>query len=232
MRVLLVDDDPDILESLRLSFQLQWQGAEVYTALSGEEALEMFYQVKPHVILLDVMLPRLSGYEVLKRIRQVSDVPVIMLTARDEEIDKVKGLELGADDYITKPFGYLELFARIRAVLRRSSGIPSGETLPRMDLGELVIDFSTREVFLRGRRIALTPIEYRLLYILVRNAGRTVPSETLLARVWGDAFRDRSDYLKVYINRLRAKLEDDTDHPVFIATERGVGYRFMKPPHP
>lgn len=231
MKVLLVDDDPDILESLTLSFQLQWHGTEVFTATDGEQALEAFYEVNPHVVLLDVLLPRMSGYEVLKRIRQVSDVPVIMLTAKDEEIDKVKGLELGADDYITKPFGYLELFARIRAVLRRTGAISRGEQLPRLDMGELTIDFATREVYLKGKLVPLTPIEYRLLYILVRNAGHTVPAETLLSRVWGEDFKDRTDYLKVYINRLRAKLQDDNGHPRYIATERGIGYRFLKVPH-
>jgi two-component system KDP operon response regulator KdpE len=228
MKVLLVDDDPDVLESLALSFQLQWHGTEVYTATDGDAALRAFYEVNPHVVLLDIMLPRISGYEVLRKIRQVSDVPVIMLTAKDEEIDKVKGLELGADDYITKPFGYLELFARIRAVLRRTGAVPKGESLPRLDMGDLTIDFSAKEVYLRGKLVPLTPTEYRLLYILVRNAGHIVPAETLLTRVWGEAFRDRNDYLKVYINRLRTKLEDDPDRPRYIATERGVGYRFLK----
>ncbi len=231
MKVLIVDDDRDILESLALSFQLQWHGAHVYTATDGEQALDAFYRFNPDVVLLDVLLPKMSGYEVLKRLRQISDVPVIMLTAKDEEIDKVKGLELGADDYITKPFGYLELFARIRAVLRRSGLVPKGEREMRLDFGDITIDPASREVYLRGTRVDLTPIEYRLLYLLVRNAGHTIPAETLLARIWGEPYRDKTDYLKVYINRLRAKLGDDPDHPKYIATERGVGYRFLQSGH-
>jgi two-component system KDP operon response regulator KdpE len=151
-----------------------------------------------------------------------------MLTARGEELDKVKGLELGADDYVTKPFGHLELFARIRAVLRRAELPPPVSAVPSFVSGDLAVNFENREVSVRGEQVKLTPTEYNILYHLVRNAGRVLPHETLLARVWGDEYRSDTDYLKVYINRLRHKLEEDPESPRHILTERGVGYRLAK----
>jgi two-component system, OmpR family, KDP operon response regulator KdpE len=228
MKILIVDDDHDLLEALGLGMQLQWQGADVVTAADGEAGLEAFFEQAPDVVLLDVGLPRLDGFEVLRRIREVSDTPVLMLTARGEELDKVRGLEIGADDYITKPFSPLELLARIKAVLRRADLPPPVRAMPSFVAGDLAVNFDSREVTKRGEPIALTALEYRLLYHLVRNAGHVLPREALLARVWGDEYRDQSDYLKVYISRLRSKLEDDPDRPRYIVTERGLGYRFAR----
>ena len=232
MKILIVDDDHDLLEAVGLGLQLQWQGVQVITAMDGEAALSQFYDELPDVILLDVGLPLLDGFEVLRRIRAVSDTPVLMLTARGEELDKVRGLEIGADDYITKPFSPLELLARIKAVLRRSELPPPVRVAPSFEAGALTVNFESHEVARDGLPIPLSSIEYRLLFQLIRNAGHVVPRETLLARVWGDDFRDQTDYLKVYINRLRAKLEPDPEHPRLIITERGLGYRFVRTPTP
>jgi DNA-binding response OmpR family regulator len=238
MKILIVDDDHDLLEALGLGLQLQWQGVTILTATDGETALTRFYDETPDVVLLDVGLPRLDGFEVLRRIRRVSDTPVLMLTARGEELDKVRGLEIGADDYVTKPFSPLELLARIKAVLRRSELPPPVRAAPSFSADDLTVNFDSQEVRRADQTIALSATEYRLLFQLVRNAGHVVPRETLLARVWGDEYRDQTDYLKVYISRLRAKLEDDPERPRFIQTERGLGYRFARspapavPPHP
>jgi DNA-binding response OmpR family regulator len=228
MKILIVDDDHDLLEALGLGLQLQWQGIDVITATDGEAALNRFFDQMPDVVLLDVGLPRLDGFEVLRRIRQVSDTPVLMLTARGEELDKVRGLEIGADDYVTKPFSPLELLARIKAVLRRSELPPPVRVVPSFTADDLTVNFDTQQVCKGDQAVALSATEYRLLFQLVRNAGHVVPRETLLARVWGDEYRDQSDYLKVYISRLRAKLEDDPERPRLILTERGLGYRFAR----
>jgi DNA-binding response OmpR family regulator len=228
MKILIVDDDPDLLEAVGLGLQLQWQGVDILTAADGEAALEAFFAHVPDVVLLDVGLPRLNGFEVLRRIREVSDTPVLMLTARGEELDKVRGLEIGADDYVTKPFSPLELLARIKAILRRAELPPPVRVAPEFVAGELAINFDSHEVLKRGEPVPLTATEYRLLFQLARNAGHVLPRETLLARVWGDEYRDQSDYLKVYVSRLRAKLEDDPERPRYILTERGLGYRFAR----
>ena len=228
MKILIVDDDHDLLEALGLGLQLQWQGIDVVTATDGEAALDAFFEHLPDVVLLDVGLPRLDGFAVLRRIRQVSDTPVLMLTARGEELDKVRGLEIGADDYVTKPFSPLELLARIKAVLRRTELPPPVRVTPSFRVGELTVNFESQEVKRGEQAVPLSNTEYRLLYHLVRNAGHVVPRETLLARVWGDEYRDQTDYLKVYVSRLRAKLEDDPEHPCLILTERGLGYRFAR----
>jgi two-component system KDP operon response regulator KdpE len=228
MKILIVDDDHDLLEALGLGLQLQWQGVDVLTATDGETALTRFFDESPDVVLLDVGLPHLDGFEVLRRIRQVSDTPVLMLTARGEELDKVRGLEIGADDYVTKPFSPLELLARIKAVLRRSELPPPVRVAPSFTADNLTVNFDSQEVCKGDHAVQLSATEYRLLFHLVRNAGHVVPRETLLARVWGDEYRDQTDYLKVYISRLRAKLEDDPERPRFILTERGLGYRFAR----
>ncbi|MCC6177771.1 MAG: response regulator transcription factor [Chloroflexi bacterium] len=232
MKILIVDDDRDLLEAVALGLQLQWQGVEIVTAEDGESAVSTFDTELPDVVLLDVGLPRLDGFEVLRRIRQTSDTPVLMLTARGDELDKVRGLEIGADDYITKPFSPLELLARIKAVLRRSELPPPVRVAPSFSAGDLSVNFESREVTRRGHPVPLSATEYRLLFHLVRNAGHVVPREALLARVWGDEYRDQSDYLKVYVSRLRAKLEDDPESPRYILTERGLGYRFVRPAAP
>lgn len=228
MKILVVDDDPHILDALTVGFQLQWQDAEVIAARDGEAGLRAFYEHEPDIVVLDVAMPLKSGFEVLQEIRRVSDVPVIMLTARGEEVDQVRGLELGADDYVVKPFGHLALLARIKAVLRRADMPPPTRALPDFRSGELAVNFQNQEVTLSGKTVKLTPVEYKVLYHLVRNAGRLMPHQALLDRVWGQDYGATTDYLKVFISRLRAKLEPPGS-PQLIETERGLGYRFVKP---
>jgi two-component system, OmpR family, KDP operon response regulator KdpE len=229
MRILIVDDEPDVIESVRLGFDLQWREVEVIGAATGEEALDAVEGRHPDIVLLDVGLPDLDGFAVLERIRAFSDVPVVMLTARDDAMDKVKGLELGADDYVTKPFNHLELMARVRAVLRRLDMPAPASRAPSFRSGDLEVDFAKQEARLRGERLDLTPTEYRLLYHLVRNVGHVLQHGTLLAKVWGREYVDEVDYVRVYIRRLREKLGDDPEHPRYIATERRLGYRFVDP---
>lgn len=228
MKVVIIDDDPDILEVISLTLTVQWHDCLVVTATTGEQGLDVVEAEMPDVVLLDLRLPDIDGYEVCKRIRQFSDVPIVMLTARDAEIDKVRGLELGADDYVTKPFGHLELLARIRAVLRRAAMPAPTSAAPDARIGRLSMNFARREVGVAGNRIQLTPTEYNLLYHLVRNSGQVLPHATLLAKVWGSEYSNEADYLKVYIRRLREKIEEDAQNPRLILTERGVGYRFAK----
>jgi two-component system, OmpR family, KDP operon response regulator KdpE len=229
MKILVVDDAPDVIESVRLGFTLQWREVEVVGAEGGERGLDLVEQEKPDLVLLDVGLPDLDGYEVLRQIRAFSDVPVVMLTARDDTLDLVKGLELGADDYVTKPFNHLELLARVKAVLRRLDMPAPASRVPSFRSGDLEMDFARQEVRLAGSRVDLTPTEYKLLYHLVRNAGYVLTHGTLLAKVWGREYVDEVDYLRVYVRRLRDKLGDDPDRPRFIRTERGLGYRFLAP---
>lgn len=228
MKILIVDDDPHTLDALSIGVPLQWQGAEILTAHDGEEGLDEFFQHDPDLVLLDVTLPRKNGFEVLQAIRRVSDVPVIMLTARGEELDQVRGLELGADDYVIKPFGHLALLARMKAVLRRADLPAPVEALPGFVAGDLAISFESHQVTLGGQLVKLTPVEYKLLYHLVRNAGRLLPHQALLDRVWGDDYGATTDHLKVFISRLRTKLEVPSGQH-FIETERGLGYRFVRP---
>lgn len=225
MKILVVDEEPDVRKLVAMSFHMQQPTWEVIGAEDGPEALEMIERERPNVVLLDIGLPEMSGFEVLKAIRLFSDVPVIMLTVRDDELSKVQGLELGADDYVTKPFSHLELLARVRAVLRRAQTLPLTHERPFVS-GDIRVDFGRREVTVRGRPVTLTGTEYRLLYHLVRNAGQVMIHEALLARVWGRDYTDEITYLKSYINRLRGKLERDPRHPEYILTEYGVGYWF------
>ncbi len=231
-KILIVDDEPDVIESVRLGFTLQWREVDVLGAVRGDAGLDAIERDHPDIVLLDVGLPDLDGFEVLRQIREFSDVPVVMLTARDDSMDKVKGLELGADDYVTKPFNHLELMARVKAVLRRLEMPPPASRAPSFQAGDLEVDFASHEAHLRGERLDLTPTEYKLLYHLVRNAGHVLQHATLLAKVWGREYVDELDYLRVYIRRLRRKLEDDLDEPYYILTERGIGYRFRSPRDP
>jgi two-component system KDP operon response regulator KdpE len=224
-RILVVDDEPRMIGFIRMNLELE--GYQVIEAHDGLEALEAIRTQLPDVVLLDVMMPELDGFETLRMLREFSSVPVIMLTAKGEEDDKVIGLELGADDYVTKPFGPRELSSRVRAVLRRADMPNTPErALLRID-DRLSVDFNRREVIVNGEHIKLRPTEYRLLYHLIENAGWTVPHEQLLAKVWGYEYRDETHYVRLYINYLREKIEEDPSNPRYIQTERGVGYRFI-----
>lgn len=224
-RILVVDDEPRMIRFIRLN--LEHDGYEVYEATDGQQALNQLRDQLPNLVLLDVMMPGLDGFDTLQMIREISTVPVIMLTAKGEVEDRVRGLELGADDYITKPFSPAELVSRVGAVLRRTE-LPSE---PQHDVIEvddrLKIDFDRREVWVEGKEVKLRPTEFRLLYHLVKNAGWVVPHEQLLAKVWGYEYREETHYLRLYINYLRQKLEKDPSNPQYILTERGVGYRFV-----
>ncbi len=225
-RILVVDDEKRMIDFIRMNLELE--GYQVLEAHNGLEALEAIRTQLPDLVLLDVMMPELDGFETLKMLREFSSVPVIMLTAKGEEDDKVYGLELGADDYITKPFGSRELSSRIRAVLRRAEmpSVSPDKAVLKID-DRLSVDFNRREVIVEGKRIKLRPTEYRLLYHLIENAGWTVPHEQLLAKVWGYEYRDETHYVRLYVNYLREKIEEDPSHPKYILTERGVGYRFV-----
>jgi len=228
MKVLVVDDEPDMLKVIAWSLHFQEPAWEVVTAPNGERALEQVAQECPDIVLLDVAMPDMDGLEVLQEIRRFSDVPVILVTVKEAEVDKVHGLELGADDYVTKPFGHLELLARIRAVLRRTQGLSLAYEEP-FACDDLRVDFASAKVTVGAQPVALTHTEYRLLCYLVRNAGRVLTHEMLLAHVWGREYVDEIDYLRVYISRLRSKLEPDPSDPRYILTEHGLGYRFEKP---
>lgn len=224
-RILVVDDEPRMIGFIRLN--LEHDGYQVVEAHNGIEALDKVRTQLPDAIILDVMMPDLDGFETLRMLREFSTIPVIMLTAKGEENDKVRGLELGADDYVTKPFGPRELSSRVKAVMRRADMPNAPErALLRID-DRLSVDFNRREVIVAGEHIKLRPTEYRLLYHLIENAGWTVSHEQLLAKVWGYEYRDETHYVRLYVNYLREKIEEDPANPKYILTERGVGYRFI-----
>ncbi len=229
MRILVIDDEPDIIEVVSLAFTLRWPEAELVHALTGEQGLDLVRAEAPDIIVLDIGLPDMDGFAVCEQIRRSSDIPVIMLSARHDELDKVRGLELGADDYITKPFSHLELLTRVRAVLRRSeSQAPTAEG-PPFHADPLHIDYASREVTVDGQPVRLTPIEYGILYHLTRNENRVLTFRTLLAKVWGREYVEEADYLKVHIQHLHRKLGDDPVQRPMIVNERGVGYKFVRP---
>ena len=224
-KILVVDDEERMARFIRLN--LEHDGFQVIECYKGMQAVGLLRDKMPDVVILDVMLPDIDGFEVLQLIREVSTVPVIMLTAKGEEEDRVKGLELGADDYVTKPFSPRELVSRVRAVLRRADqSSTTGEGIISVD-DHLKIDFGRREIRLDGELIKLRPTEYRLLYHLVKNAGWVMTYDQILAKVWGYEYRDEPHYVRLYVNYLRQKLEKDPANPIYILTERGVGYRFV-----
>ena len=223
--ILVVDDEERMARFIRLN--LEHDGFQVIEAYRGMQAVQLIRDRMPDVVILDVMMPDLDGFEVLQLIRETSQVPVIMLTARGEEDDRVRGLELGADDYVTKPFSPRELVSRVRAVIRRTEqGATTGEGIIEVD-EHLKLDFSRREIWLDGELVKLRPTEYRLLYHLVQNAGWVLTYDQILSKVWGYEYRDEPHYVRLYVNYLRHKLEKDPANPVYILTERGVGYRFV-----
>ena len=223
-RILIVDDETRMLDFIRVT--LEAAGYEVIEAMDGVEALQQVREALPDLVLLDVGLPEIDGFQTLRTIREISRVPVIMVTVRADERDKIRGLELGADDYVTKPFSPGELSARIKAVLRRAdTATASSSGVVYVD-EHLSIDFGEREAIVDGQRVTLRPTEYRLLYHLVQNAGRTLSYETLLSRVWGHEYRDEIHYVHLYVTYLRQKIEPDPQNPRYILTKRGVGYSF------
>ena len=226
--ILVVDDEPPIVRLVRA--KLKVDGYEVLTASSGREALEILEEEVPDLVVLDVMMPDMDGFETLRRIRQRNQVPVVMLTARGSDADKLQGLQSGADDYVTKPFNPDELEARIAAVLRRTAGaapVTGGRVMryPGVD-----IDLERRRVTVEGEEVRLSRTEWELLAQLAGNAGRVMMHAELLSRIWGPEYRDEAHYLRTWVSRLRAKLEPHTSSPALITTFPGMGYRFESPP--
>jgi len=224
-RILAVDDEERMVRFIRLN--LEQDGFQVTEAYNGQQAMDKLRQTLPDLVLLDVMMPDFDGFEVLRLIRENNDVPVIMLTAKSEEDDRILGLESGADDYITKPFSPRELVSRVKAVLRRTDSARN-QAKEAIEIDErLKIDFDRREVWVEGKLVKLRPTEYRLLYHLVQNSGWVVSHDQILAKVWGYEYQDEPHYVRLYVNYLRQKLEKDPAKPKYILTERGVGYRFV-----
>lgn len=224
-RILVVDDEERMVRFIRLN--LEHDGFQVVAANRGGPVLNLLRTELPDLVILDVMMPDMNGFEVLRRIREVSTVPVIMLTAKNEEEDRVRGLEMGADDYITKPFSPRELVSRVRAVLRRSELAAGGQEGRIVVDDYLQMDFNRREIWVNSEKIDLRPTEYRLLYHLVQNAGWVLTHDQILAKVWGHEYQNEPHYVRLYINYLRKKIEKDPANPQYILTERGTGYRFV-----
>src|SRR6266704_2172733 len=229
--ILTADDDPQLLRLITRNLQLE--GYEVLPVSDGQQALEHIEQKSPDVVLLDVMMPRMDGFTVCHKVREFSSVPIIIVTARGQDQDKVRGLDLGADDYLTKPFSIDELLARVRAVLRRAqfSVRENGQGLqPTMTTGELTIDFSQHLVALAGKEVALTPTEFSIIAYLAQNAGRIVTQDLLLEHVWGAEYVGESHMLRVNITRLRRKLETNPSRPRYLLTRPGIGYLLVRGP--
>ncbi|MFN8483356.1 MAG: response regulator transcription factor [Anaerolineae bacterium] len=221
-QVLVIDDDSTLLVLLRQS--LERAGYTVQTAANGLAGLQQMYEHRPDLIVLDVMMPRMDGWEAVSRIREVSQIPVIMLTAKDEEADKLRGFAAGVDDYVTKPFSFSELTARVGAVLNRARLVAPVRIRREHRVGDLVVDLENRRVTKSGDIVNLTPTEYKLLAVLAETPGRVVSREQLLSRVWGDEYLGDTDYIKRYVWYLRQKIEDDPSNPEYVLTDRGFGY--------
>lgn len=228
--ILVVEDEESFVDALVVG--LQREGFRVEVARDGVEALEQFQRVSPDLILLDVMLPKLSGIDVCRQIRATSTVPIIMVTAKSSEIDTVVGLEVGADDYVSKPYRLRELVARMRVALRRAAErvpVPDvDDDLDRLEVGDVCLDVQRHEVVIRGERVNLPLKEFELLELLLANAGRVLPRDTLINRVWGEDYVGDTKTLDVHVKRLRAKVESDPGHPTRIVTIRGLGYKYEK----
>jgi two-component system KDP operon response regulator KdpE len=225
VKILVADDEPKIRMLVRAN--LEARGYEVSLAQDGVEAVEMAGLVSPDAIVLDVNMPRMDGIEACRRIREWGNMPIIILSVREDEGDKVRALDEGADDYMTKPFGIEELLARIRVALRHYTGVTS--TAPSFEAGDLEIDFSNRIVKKRGEIVRLTKTEYELLAYLASNSGKVLTHKQILHSVWGPEYGEESEYVRVFMRQLRSKIEDDPSKPWFITTEPRVGYRFAKP---
>jgi two-component system KDP operon response regulator KdpE len=223
--ILIIDDDAALAKIVQIN--LEREGYRTVVASSGVEGLQKAYSNQPNLVILDIMMPGMDGWITCRRLREISDVPIVMLTARGMEADVVKGLELGADDYIVKPFGTKVLLARIHALLRRTDASATKKP-PIYSDGELTVDFVKRMVTVRSERVDLTPTEFKLLSNFVQNEGRVLPHSYLLTQVWGPEYVDEVNYLKLYVRYLRQKIEKDPSNPDYILTEWGVGYRFRE----
>ena len=227
IRILVAEDEPRYIWAIQTN--LEARDYEVLTATDGQQAIDLAADAQPDLILLDIKMPVVNGYEACRRIREFSTVPIIMITAMAEEADKVLGLDLGADDYVTKPFSVPELLARVRAALRRiefAEGVPSDSTYAA---GDLRVDFAQHRAFIRGQEVELTPTEYRLLCELVKQPGRVLVSDYLTERVWGPGYEEGDKLIRQAIHRLRRKIEADPRHPEYIRTRPGLGYVFLPP---
>lgn len=225
-KILLIDDDNDLLHLVGLL--LKKAGAHIFTAHDGLEGISKLFTCNPNLIILDVMMPGTNGFEVCQRIRQVSNAPIIMLTALNHEQEMLRGLESGADDFLTKPFNADVLLARAKTVLRRSTNGTAQNTNFHFNNGHLSIDIERRHVLVDERRVKLTPIEFRLLVYLARNAGKVLTFNHILSNVWGDEYRGSVDYVHVYVSHLRNKIEENAKQPRYVLTVHGVGYMFER----
>ncbi len=226
MKVLVIENDRGIVEAISLAFQIRWPEARLISTNLGEEGIELVETEKPDVVILDLGLDDISGFDVLKQVRLFSSVPILILTVRTDETDIVKGLEWGADDYVVKPFRQLELLSRIKALTRRQG--PFATETPLV-CGNLRLDPATRQLYLNEKEVDLTPTESAIISHLMKNAGRVVTHSSLAESVWEDDYPDAANSLKVYIRRLREKLETDPAHPKIILTKTGVGYQMTRP---
>ena len=226
MKILMIMKDDEMLEGVSLSFRLRWPQAILVSSAEGYRGIEMVETESPEVVLLDMTLPDMDGFEVLSQIRTFSNVPLIVVTGRGEEIERVRGLELGADDYVVKPFSYMELLARVRAVLRRAELATALPTHPHFTCSHFHISFAQRQVIVAGNKVELTPTEYNLLQELVLNTGKVMTHMQLLQKVWGPDYRDEKEYLHEFVRRLRNKLEPEKANPRYIISVPGVGYQF------
>ena len=228
MKVLVIAEVPDIVESVSLTFGMSWPDFEIVSAPDGATGIYSADEESPTLVVLDIGLPDMDGFTVCKEIRRFSDVPIIILTHRDGKADIVRGLDLGADDYIIQPFRPIEFVARVQSVLRRTHVSSFSRKEKPFSYGDLMVDFSNGRVLLGGRLVKLTPIQYQLLYHLAKNSGKVVSHRTLLGRIWGREYLEETNYLKTHIAHLRQKLGDDSADPQYILTERNVGYGLAK----
>ena len=224
VNVLVVDDEKALRDFVRRNLEVR--GYKVRTASNGLEALAVFQNENIHLVIMDIMMPHMDGLETTRRIRQDSHVPIIILTAMGEELDKVRAFDQGADDYLTKPFGVGELLGRVKAVLRRSQWSEAGSGGERIARGEIEVNLDRHEVTLRGAVIEMTPTEFNLLVYFMKNAGKTLNHRVILQQVWGNEYGDEAEYLRVYVGKLRQKIEDDPMKPKILHTAHGIGYRF------
>lgn len=224
INVLVVDDEKPLRDFVRRNLEVR--GYRVFTAANGLEALAIFKNESLQLVIMDIMMPHMDGFEAMRRIREDSHVPIIILTAMGEEIDKVRAFDLGADDYLTKPFGVGELLGRIKAVLRRAdwSEVPAHEE--KIVRGDIEVDLERHKVNVRGKAVDLTPTEFNLLVYLMKNAGKALHHRAILQHVWGNEYGDEAEYLRVYVGKLRQKIETDPLNPQYLHTEHGIGYRF------